>query len=60
MKNWPNYLAIFLLSILIGVGLGYWWAGSAYTKTYRMELERKDIIIDHYRQYWTPIRKGGK
>jgi hypothetical protein len=47
----------FFIALLIGISFGYFWAWKALTKTYELRLEQKEILIDHYRTHWTPIRE---
>ena len=53
-----NFTVGFTLSAILFTGLGYWWAKEAYTRTFEIRLEQKQIIIDHYREHWTPIRNS--
>jgi len=52
-----NFIAGFIIAAILGTAFGYWWAYKAYTRTYELRLEQKEIIINHYREFWTPIRQ---
>jgi hypothetical protein len=55
-----KFLTIFFIALLIGISFGYFWAWSALTKTYEDKLWQKQMIIEHYRTFWSPIRDYAK
>ena len=53
-----NFILGFFISAIICTSFGYWWAWNALTPTYELRLAQKEMIIDHYRNHWTPIRES--
>jgi len=55
-----NFMAGFLIALILGISFGYFWAYKALNATYEFRLEQKNTIIDHYRNHWMPIREARK
>lgn len=56
-KRVRSFLGGFFVALILGTTFGYFWAARSYVKTYQIRLEQKEIMINHYRSHWTPIRE---
>lgn len=54
-----KFMAGFFVAAILFTAFGYWWSWKALSRTYEFRLEQKNIIIDHYRTHWTPIKEKG-